>query len=159
MAAARTPEERHRKAGVKEGAGRTLAQVSCLVGGAVLIALGVLGFFFGGDDFGVGGSVEGQDFIVFEVNGWHNVVHLVTGAFLVLMAVTAGSAIAGLLIFGLAYLAVTVWGFIDGDAVANLIPVNTADNWLHVALTAAALLIAFASGVLRRSAGKTQRQA
>lgn len=151
--------DKARQAGVKEGAGRTLAQVSCLVGGAILIAVGVLGFFFGGSGFGTGSDLDGQNFVVFEVNGWHNIVHIATGAFLVLMAVTARLAITGLLIFGVAYLAVTVWGFVDGDDVVNLIPVNTADNWLHVALTAAALLIAFISGGLLASASKTDRSA
>jgi hypothetical protein len=75
------------------------------------------------------------------------------------MAATARAAVTGLLIFGLAYLAVTVWGFLDGNDVANLVPVNTADNWLHVAITAAALLIAFISGGLLASARKTERGA
>ena len=144
-----------RRAGIKEGAGRTLAQVSCLVGGAVFIAVGILGFFFGGSDFTTGADVEGQNFIIFEVNGWHNVVHIATGAFLVFMAATAGAAVAGLLIFGVVYLAVTVWGFIDGDDVVNLIPVNPADNWLHLALTIAALLIAVVSGGLLASGRRT----
>jgi hypothetical protein len=52
-----------------------------------------------------------------------------------------------------------VWGFLDGNDVANLVPVNTADNWLHVAITAAALLIAFISGGLLASARKTERGA
>ena len=144
-----------RRAGIKEGAGRTLAQVSCLVGGAVLIAVGVLGFFFGGSDFTTGADLQGQNFIVFEVNGWHNVVHIATGAFLVLMAATAGAAVAGLLIFGVAYLAVTVLGFIDGNDVVNLIPVNPADNWLRLALTIAALLIAVVSGGLLAAGRRT----
>ncbi len=158
MQASRPPDRAHR-AGVKEGAGRTLAQVSCLVGGALLIAVGVLGFFFGGSDFALGDNVEGQNFIIFEVNGWHNVVHIVTGAFLVLMAITAGSAIAGLLIFGLVYLVVTVWGFLEGNDILNLISINPADNWLHLALTAAALLIALISGGLLGSARRTERGA
>jgi hypothetical protein len=148
-----------RRAGIKEGAGRTLAQVSCLVGGAVFIAVGILGFFFGGSDFTTGADVEGQNFIIFEVNGWHNVVHIATGAFLVLMAVTAGSAVIGLLIFGLAYLAVTVWGFLEGNDVVNLIPVDTADNWLHLALAVVALLIALVSGGLLGSARRAGRGA
>ena len=151
--------DRSHQAGVKEGAGRTLAQVSCLVVGAILIAVGVLGFFFGGSDFTIGDNVEGQNFIIFEVNGWHNVVHIATGAFLVLMAVTAGSAVIGLLIFGLAYLAVTVWGFLEGNDVVDLIPVDTADNWLHLALTVVALLIALVSGGLLGSARRAGRGA
>ena len=28
----------------------------------------------------------------------------------------------------------TVWGFVDGNSVLWLVPVNTADNFLHLAL-------------------------
>ncbi|HEX2298682.1 MAG TPA: DUF4383 domain-containing protein [Pseudonocardiaceae bacterium] len=156
MAAGR-PQEQARKAGIKEGAGRTLAQVSSFVGGIALIALGVLGFFFGGAGFGIGDNVSGQDLVVFEVNGWHNIVHLATGGFLVLMAATAGSAVAGLLVFGLVYLAVTILGFLDGTDVLNVMPVNLADNVLHAVLAGLALLIALVSGALRRSARRTGR--
>lgn len=148
-------EERARRAGVKEGAGRTLAQTSCLVGGLALVAFGILGFFFGGSGFGAGSNVQGQDFIVFEVNGWHNIVHIVTGGFLLLTAPTPKLAVTGLLIFGLLYAGMTVWGFIDGNDVANIVPVNTADNWLHLALAGLALLIAVLSGGLLSSARRT----
>ncbi len=148
-------EERARKAGMKEGAGRTLAQTSCLVGGLALVAFGILGFFFGGSGFGLGDNVEGQNFIVFEVNGWHNIVHIATGALLLLTAPTPRLAVTGLLIFGLLYAGMTVWGFIERNDVVNLIPVNTADNWLHLALAGLALLIAVLSGGLLSSARKT----
>ncbi len=144
-----------RRAGIKEGAGRTLAQVSCLVGGAVLIAVGVLGFFFGGSDFTTGANLQGQNFIVFEVNGWHNIVHIAAGAVLLLTAPTPRLAVTGLLIVGLLYAGVTVWGFVEGNDVLNLIPVNTADNWLYLALAGLALLIAILSGGLLSSARRT----
>jgi len=150
--AAREPAQQARRTGAKEGAARTLAQTACLVGGLTLIAVGVLGFIFGGSDFGTGSNVSGQEFIVFEVNGWHNIVHLATGAFLLLMAAKAKSAITALLVFGVVYVAVVVWGFIDGNDIANIVAVNTADNWLHVALAAGALVVAIAAGGLAGSA-------
>jgi hypothetical protein len=141
-----------RREGAKEGAGRTLAQAFCLVTGLVLIAAGVLGFFFGGSDFTVGPGVSGENFIVFEVNGWHNVVHIATGAFLVLMAASARTAITGALLFGVVYVAVTVLGFIDGDDLITIAPVNTADNFLHLGLAVAGVIIGVAAGGLVGSA-------
>ena len=140
------------RAGAKEGAARTLAQTGALVIGATLIGAGILGFFFGDDNFSTGAGVQGKEFLGFEVNGWHNVVHIATGALLVLMAPKAKSAVTGLLIFAAAYAVVTVLGFIDGDTVVNFIPVNFADNVLHAVLTVAALLAALAAGGLGASA-------
>ncbi len=141
-----------RREGAKEGAGRTLAQAFCLVTGLVLVAVGVLGFLFGGNDFTTGPGVSGEPFIVFEVNGWHNIVHLATGAFLLLMAAKPATAITGALIFGVVYLAVTVLGFIDGDDLLTLAPVNTPDNFLHLALAVVAILIGVSAGGLVGSA-------
>ncbi|MBA3421554.1 MAG: DUF4383 domain-containing protein [Thermoleophilaceae bacterium] len=136
----------------REGARRTLAPAFCLVTGLVLIAAGVLGFFFGGADFTSGPGVSGETFIVFEVNGWHNVVHVATGAFLVLMAASASTAITGALVFGVVYVAVTVLGFIDGDDLLTLAPINTADNFLHLALAIAGIVVGVAAGGLVGSA-------
>ena len=36
--------------------------------------------------------------------------------------------------FGAVYGMVTVWGFVDGNDVIGLIPVDTADNFLHLAI-------------------------
>jgi Domain of unknown function (DUF4383) len=141
-----------RREGVKEGAGRTLAQVFCLVTGLVLIAVGVLGFFFGGAEFTTGRGVSGENFIVFEVNGWHNVIHIASGALLLLLAVSARTAITGALLFGVVYLGVTVLGFIDGDDLVTIAPVNTADNFLHLALAVVAIVIGAAAGGLMGSA-------
>lgn len=159
MAAPRQPAEQARRSGVKEGAARTLAQTACLALGATLIAAGILGFFFGGNDFNTGSGVQGEEFIVFAVNGWHNIVHLASGAFLVLMAPKAKSAVTGLLVFGIVYVVVVVWGFIDGNDIANLLPINTADNWLHVALAVVALAVAVSAGGLARSASSDARRA
>jgi hypothetical protein len=56
--------------------------------GAVLVIAGIIGFFYS-SDFGEPGKVDGV-FGILDVNGWHNVVHIATGA-LGLAAYAAGA--------------------------------------------------------------------
>jgi uncharacterized protein DUF4383 len=158
MEASRDLIERARHVGRREGAARTLAQLFCLLIGAALLAGGVLGLVFGGTGFDAGSDVQGDDFIIFEVNGWHNVVHIATGAFLVVMSTRAAAAATAALIFGIVYAAVAVWGFVDGDDVVNLVATDTADNWLHVGLAATGLLVGLLSGALGISARREHRR-
>jgi Domain of unknown function (DUF4383) len=135
-----------------------MAQSFCLLVGAALIAVGILGLIFGGSGFDSGGDVQGDDFIIFEVNGWHNVLHIASGAFLVLMSMRAPAAIIGALIFGVVYAGIAVWGFAEEDEVADLVATDTADNWLHVGLAAAGLLVGLVAGALGRSARREHRR-
>jgi ABC-type transport system involved in multi-copper enzyme maturation permease subunit len=68
---------------------------------------------------------------IFQVSVLHNLVHLAFGlAGLALARTAARSYLIGC---GLVYFAVWVYGIaIDHDSVANIVPVNTADNWLHL---------------------------
>ena len=126
--------------------GRSLAQWFCLLVGPTLILVGLLGFFAesrfdtaaGGDP----GSLDGHDFIIFEVNGWHNVVHIATGLLLLVGVARHALAKTVLFLFGVGYSAVSVVGLIDGKDVFGLFPIDRADNVLHVVLAAAALLVA-----------------
>ena len=65
---------------------RSPARVFCLVVGATLVLVGLLGFLaeskFDTSSGGDGGALDGEKFIIFEVNGWHNVVHIASGVFL-----------------------------------------------------------------------------
>ena len=117
---------------------RTPAQLYSLLFGAVLLAVGVLGFAVDGS-FGSGTAVEGDELLLFEVNGWHNLVHIASGVLGLALAGSRAGARAFALGFGAVYLAVTVWGFVDGSSVLGLIPVNTADNFLHLAIAALGL--------------------
>ena len=57
---------------------RTPAQLYSLLFGITLLAVGILGFI-ANSSFGSGSNVQGSDFIIFEVNGWHNLVHIASG--------------------------------------------------------------------------------
>jgi hypothetical protein len=129
---------------------RTPAQLYALIFGAVLLVVGILGFFADAT-FSAGSNVEGSNFIIFEVNAWHNIVHIVSGALGLALMGTAAGARAFALGFGIVYLAVTVWGFITGDSVIGLLPVNLADNFLHLVIA----LVGIAAGLASPSATAT----
>lgn len=102
-----------------------------LVGGT-LVVVGIIGFFYSAS-FGGPGEVD-DVFGIFTVNGWHNVVHIATGALGLLVAGFAAREYA--LGLGAVYIVIAVWGFIigGGDSILGFIPVNTEDNFLHLVL-------------------------
>jgi hypothetical protein len=124
--------------------GRTPAQWYCLLAGLTLLLAGVLGFIVN-SDFDTGSNVQGDELVVLEVNGIHNLVHLASG--LVLLASAGKRAIAKTvaIAFGLVYGVVTIIGLIDGETVLGLLPVNAADNVLHIALSVLGLIAGFIS--------------
>jgi hypothetical protein len=122
---------------------RTPAQWYGLLAGAALAVAGVLGWIVDAT-FGSGSDLDGSNLVVFEVNGWHNLVHLVSGLVLVAAATRRTSAKAIALLFGLTYGAVAVWGLLD-DTVLGLLPVNVGDNLLHLTLSAVGIFAAVAS--------------
>jgi hypothetical protein len=123
---------------------RTPAQLYALLFGIVLLAVGIFGFI-ADSSFGTGSDVDGSDFIVFEVNGWHNIVHILSGLLGIALARRRDTARAYALGFGAVYLVVTIWGFVTGDQVLWLIPVDDADNVLHLLIAAAGLTAGLAS--------------
>ena len=93
---------------------RTPAQVYSLVFGATLLLAGILGFFVD-SSFETGTNVQGDELILFEVNAWHNLIHIASGLVGLAASAKAKPAFAFALGFGLVYGAVTVWGLIAGD--------------------------------------------
>lgn len=138
--------------GSAAAAGRSLAQITSGIVGIVLVVAGIVGFFYGDSSFTVGDNLESGELIGFAVNGWHNVVHIATGVFLLAVMATATSAAVGLLAFGLVYGVVAIWGFAAGTDILGVIPVDAADNILHAVLAVVAIVVAIASGALRRRA-------
>ena len=122
----------------------TPAQIYALVFGVTLLLVGILGFIANAS-FGAGSDVSGSDFIIFEVNGWHNLVHIASGLVGLALWRSATTARTFALAFGAVYAVVTLWGFVDGNDVLGLIPVDAADNVLHLAIAAAGILTGLAS--------------
>ena len=124
--------------------GKTPAQLYAMVLGAVLLLVGILGFVVdAGFDFG--GNIQGDELILFEVNGTHNLVHLASG--LLGLALMGKNSTARLFAFGFGavYALVAIIGLIDGETVLGLIPINGADNVLHLAIAATGILAGIAS--------------
>jgi hypothetical protein len=127
--------------------GRSPAQVFALVIGLTLVAAGILGFFYNAS-FATGDGTERDAVLgILDVNGWHNVVHIVTGALGLAVARSYDGSRAYAVGLGIVYLVVAVLGFIagNGDEIFNLIPVNTEDNVLHLLIGIAGLGAGFAT--------------
>jgi hypothetical protein len=113
---------------------RSPAQVYALVIGATLTIAGIAGFFYNAS-FGTGDGTSRDAVLgILDVNGWHNVVHIASGAVGLLVVRSYGGSRAYALVLGAVYLVVALLGFLagDGDEIVNLIPVNTEDNFLHL---------------------------
>jgi hypothetical protein len=113
---------------------RSPAQVYALVIGATLVVAGIAGFFYNAS-FGSGDGTDRDAVLgILDVNGWHNVIHVVSGALGLIVAGAYDGSRVYALVFGAVYLVVTVLGFAagDGEEIFNLIPVNTEDNVLHL---------------------------
>ena len=119
---------------------KTPAQLFAYLVGAVLVLVGVIGFIVD-STFETGSGIDGDKLLgIFEVNGIHNLVHIASGLLLLALAPKRATARYGVLAFGAVYAIVTIIGLADGEDVLGLIPVNPADNVLHIVLTAGALL-------------------
>ena len=109
------------------------ARLYCTLVGAVLVIVGILGFFYEAS-FDTGDSIQADEALgILAVNGWHNLVHLAIG--LVLLAAAGSAARTAALGVGLLYLVLAIWGFIESDNVLiGLVPINDEDNVLHLIL-------------------------
>jgi len=124
---------------------KTPAQLYSLVFGATLLVAGIAGFLVDSSFGPLGSDVEGSNLILFEVNGIHNIVHLAYGALGLALWRNPASARLFALGFGAVYLLVTVLGFAMGTNVLGIIPINAADNVLHLTIAAVGLVAGLAS--------------
>ena len=120
----------------------TPIQWVALVVGAVFILVGVAGFIPGLtqnlDAIAWAGNESDASLLgVFDVSVLHNLVHLAFGLLGVAAARASIWARTFLIWGGATYLALAVYGMvIDRASAANFVPLNTADNWLHIGLGA-----------------------
>jgi hypothetical protein len=126
--------------------GKTLAQIYALALGATLVLVGIIGFL-AEPSFAVGDDAQRGTLILFDVNGWHNVVHLLSGIVGLALAGTAAKARMFCIGYGAVYVLVTILGFIvgDGGLLLSIIPINTADNLLHLVIAVTGIAIGLAS--------------
>lgn len=146
----------HRRTPTSAARSWTLPQLFAGVVGAVFVLVGILGFVPGivrmfGDFSFLGPDSHAKLLGLFEVSAAHNIVHLLFGVGL-LAAKKSSWAVRYLLIGGVAYLAVFVYGLVvvDSTSRVNFLPVNTADNVLHLALSLGMIALGIVSVVVLR---------
>jgi hypothetical protein len=119
---------------------RTNVQKAAAIVGVVFLLVGVLGFIPGittnfGDLSFAGHESDARLFGLFQVSILHNIVHLLFGIAGLALARTAAQARTYLVFGGVIYLVLFVYGLIVGqESAANFVPVNTADDILHLIL-------------------------
>jgi hypothetical protein len=106
----------------------------------VFLLVGILGFIPGVttnyDQLSLAGHESGALLLgVFAVSVLHNLVHAAFGVAGLVLARTATGARNFLIWGGVVYAVLWLYGLlIDHGSDANFVPVNSADNWLHLVL-------------------------
>jgi hypothetical protein len=119
---------------------RSTLETVALAVGAVFLLVGVLGFIPGittnYGDMTFAGNASGAELLgIFQVSILHNIVHLLFGVAGLALGRTWSGARTFLIGGGAIYLVLWLYGLlIDQGSGANFVPVNTADNWLHLLL-------------------------
>lgn len=137
---------------VGRGMTRTPVQTAATVVSAVFLLVGILGFIPGiTTDFDsmefAGHESEAMLLGVFQVSVLHNIVHLLFGLVGLGLARSASGARSYLIGGGLVYAVLWLYGlFVDHDSSANFVPLNNADDWLHLVLAAGMIVLGLALG-------------
>jgi hypothetical protein len=122
------------------GRGKTVPEILALAFGAIYLLIGIIGFFITGFENFFGHT--DKTLLGFEINGMHNVVHLLIGvAGLVLARTLAGARTYGWLL-AVGYGAAFVYGLFATDKDWDFLSLNWADNILHLATALVGLVIA-----------------
>ena len=128
-------------------------KVMAVQGAAVLVAaafliIGALGFIPGAtsnlDQLEWAGHHSGAMlFGMFAVSALHNVVHMASGIVGFIFARTYAASRAYLLVGGIGYLGLWLYGVLmDQGSALNIMPLNGADNWLHFGIGVGMVLLA-----------------
>jgi hypothetical protein len=127
---------------------RSSAQTWARLIGWVLLLTGIVGFFYSAS-FGSPGEVEAV-FGILDVNGFHNLVHVLSGLLGIVMSRAFGSARVYCLLLAATYAAVTIWGLVvgDGGEILSIVPVNTEDNVLHALIALVSLVVGYGSAAV-----------
>lgn len=130
----------------------TPLQKAATVVAATFLLVGVLGFIPGittdYDRMEFAGHQSGAELLgLFDVSILHNIVHLLFGAAGLALARSWQGARAFLIGGGAIYLVLTVYGWlVDRHDQANFVPLDEADNWLHLVLGIGMIALGLALG-------------
>lgn len=125
----------------------TAIQKIALIAGIVFLLVGIAGFIPGLTHStehlaGAGAHSDAHLLGVFQVSVLHNIVHLAFGIAGVIVAARAMASRMYLIWGGIIYFVVWLYGlFAVGNDQLNILPVNDADNWLHLGLALAMVLL------------------
>ncbi len=139
-------------------------QIVALLAGAAFLLVGILGFVPGitsgySDLSFAGRHSEAHLLGLFQVSVLHNLVHLLFGVIGLAAARSFAGARGFLIGAGAIYLVLTVYGFLIGhDSPANFVPVNAADNVLHLGLGLGMLAAGLVLGKSNAAAPATHRR-
>jgi hypothetical protein len=139
---------------------RSPIQSVAMLMGVLFVVVGILGFIPGittsYDELKFAGhNSDAQLFGIFDTSILHSIVHMLFGIAGIALARTIDGARTYLTGGGLIYLVLFAYGAIwHGETGTNWIPVNWADNILHLTLGAGMVVIgvALTKGVVRRTA-------
>jgi Domain of unknown function (DUF4383) len=144
------------QAGIDANADGTLRTITTIVA-ATFLLVGVAGFIPGittnyDDMTFVGHTSDAKLVGVFEVSVLHNIVHLLFGVVGLAMARRADTARTYLIGGGTIYFILWIYGVVvEEGSDANFVPLNDADNWLHLGLAVGMILLGLALGRTRRA--------
>jgi len=110
--------------------------------GVVFLLVGIAGFIPG-----ITSGVDELQFVghhssalllgLFQVSIFHNIVHLLFGVVGIAASRSVKASRLYLLIGGVVYLLLWIYGLVvPHDSQLNFVPLNSADNWLHLCLAA-----------------------
>ncbi|MBG6184085.1 hypothetical protein IWX65_002056 [Arthrobacter sp. CAN_A214] len=128
---------------------KTNIQKAAAAVAAVFILVGILGFIPGittdYSQLGFAGHGSGALLLgLFQVSILHNLVHLLYGVVGLALARSSQGAHSYLLYGGVIYLVLWIYGLvIDLQSAMNFVPLNAADNWLHLFLGIGMIALAF----------------
>lgn len=129
---------------------RCPVQTAAAIVATLFVLAGIAGFVPGitdnaGDIDVAGHESPAELFGIFQVSVLHNLVHLLFGVVGLAAARTMRSARVYLVAGGLAYLALALVGaFIEQGDDLNVLPMNDADDWLHLGLGTAMVALGLA---------------
>lgn len=139
------PDARRRRVEPPE----TPAQVFAGVAGTFLTALGILALIFADVSFGtVDVLVQQPEFLIWTVSGWTAILWIAMGVLGLLSMARLDTARSYSLLAGVVFAVLAVWGFIDGNDVAEIIAADTTNNVMHAILAGLGLV----TGMLPRDA-------